>query len=119
MSEHLTAVAIVGIIFGSVVAVIKMISDNRIKNRLIDAGKTGEKIENLNLSADLYSNPINAIKWGLVLLGIGLAFMLGQLFPYRISDSSTFGLMLIFAGIGFLVYYFIAKKVTQQPQQPM
>jgi len=119
MSDQLTGVAIVGIIFGSVVAVIKIVSDNRIKNRLIDGAKAGEKIDNVQLSADFYSNPINAIKWGLVLLGIGLAFMLGQLFPYRISDSSTFGLMLIFGGIAFVVYYFIAKNVTQPRQQQM
>jgi hypothetical protein len=117
MSEEFTAVFIVGIIFGSIVAVIKIISDNRIKNRLIDSAKLGEKIDNLNLTTDLYSNPVNAIKWGLVLLGIGTAFMLGQLFPYRMSDSTTFGLMLIFGGIAFLAYYFIAKNVLRQQQQ--
>ena len=113
MSEHFTAIAILGIIFGSIVAVIKIISDNRIKNRLIDSAKLGEDLEKLNPSADFYSNPVNAIKWGLVLLGVGLAFMLGQLFPYRISDSSTFGLMLIFGGIAFLIYYFVAKNIVQ------
>jgi len=111
MSEGLTGIIIVGIIFGSIVGVIKIISDNRIKNRLIDSGQIEDKLKNLSFATNVYYNPITAIKWGLVLLGIGIAFMLGQLFPWRISEESTFGLMLIFAGIALLIYYFIAKKV--------
>jgi hypothetical protein len=117
MSEEMTAVFIVGIIFGSIIAVIKILSDNRIKNRLIDSAAAGEKMANLNITADHFNNPINAIKWGLVLLGVGSAFMLGQLFPWRMSDSTTFGLMLIFGGAAFLIYYFIAKNIQQHHQQ--
>jgi hypothetical protein len=117
MSEEMTAVFIVGIIFGSIIAAIKILSDNRIKNRLIDSAKTGAKIDNLNVTTDHFSSPINAIKWGLVLLGVGSAFMLGQLFPWRISDSSTVGLMLIFGGIAFLAYYFIAKNIKPHQEQ--
>jgi uncharacterized membrane protein HdeD (DUF308 family) len=117
MSEHFTAIAIIGIIFGSIVGVIKIISDNRIKNRLIDSGKIEDKMKNLSFASNVYHNPISAIKWGLLLLGIGIAFMLGQLFPFHISEESTFGLMLIFGGIALLIYYIVAKKILPGENQ--
>jgi hypothetical protein len=60
--------------------------------------------------------PLNNLKWGMVLLGIGVAWLMRDYGPLRLSDEGTFGLMFIFAGVGFLVYYFIAENRLRQKQ---
>lgn len=109
MSE---AIIIVPAVFLSFVLMIKIISDNRIKKMLIERGKVDENVKFLyqNFGA---RDPLSSVKWGMVLIGIGLAFLLGQLFPYSVSDEAVIGLMFLFAGVGFLVYYFMAKGQAQ------
>jgi hypothetical protein len=109
------AVIIVPAIFLSFVLMIKIISDNRIKKMLIERGKVDENIKFLYQSIAA-RDPLSSVKWGLVLIGIGLAFLLGQLFPYSVSDEAVIGLMFLFAGIGFLVYYFMAKDRRPESQ---
>ena len=102
------------VLFICFVAVIKIISDNRVKKLLIEKGKVDENLKFLHYQTA--RNPLSSVKWGFVLIGIGLAFLLGQLFPYDVSDESIIGLMFLFAGIGFMIYYFMAKNQTQDSE---
>ncbi len=88
--------------------IIKVISDNRVRQRLIEKGEIDEKVKFL-YSDRLQSQNLSSLKWGLVLTGLGLALFIGQLFPHTISEEMTVGSMFIFAGIAFLIYYAIAK----------
>lgn len=112
MSE---AVIIVPAVFLSFVLMIKIISDNRIKKMLIERDKVDENVKFL-YQGFAARDPLSSVKWGLVLIGIGLALMLGQLFPSTFSDEAGVGLMFLFAGIGFLVYYFMAKNKVQNKE---
>ena len=96
------------IVFGYI---IKIISDNRVRNKLIEKGLVNEDVKNLYADR-LADRNLSSLKWGLVLVGIGLAFFIGQMFREEIANEITAGGMFVFAGIGFLVYYFIAKKIT-------
>jgi hypothetical protein len=117
MSEGLTGVLIVFIIFSAAAFVIKVISDNRIRRRIIESGQVDEKVKYLYFRSDRRPfDPLSSVKWGLVLIGIGLALLLGQLFPYEITEGMTFGLMFLFAGIAFLIYYFLQKKKTGEEE---
>jgi hypothetical protein len=114
MSEGLVGIFIVLIIFGTAAFVIKVISDNRIRRRLIEGGQVDEKVKYLyfrpgNGGAD----PLSSVKWGMVLVAIGLALLLGQLFPYDITEMMTIGFMFLFAGLAFLIYYFIQKGKSE------
>lgn len=91
--------------------IIKVISDNRLRQRLIEKGMVDEKSKYLFLNNRQVYN-LSSLKWGLVLVGLGLALFAGQLFPYRNIEEITVGAMFLFAGLGFLVYYFIAKKIS-------
>ena len=97
------------VIFLSFVAIIKILSDNRVRKVLIDKGKVDESVKYLYQNR-VFNHPLSSVKWGLVLIGIGLALFIGQLMPYSVSDEAIVGLMFLFAGIGFLVYYQMAKK---------
>jgi len=99
---------VVGIIFFSIVAIVKIVSDGNIKKRLIDKGLAEEKVRHLFVPAEL--SVLSNLKWGMVLFGIGVAALLSNLLPYRWSDEGTFGLILVFAGLGFLIYYPLAQK---------
>ncbi|MDF1545941.1 MAG: hypothetical protein P1R58_12680 [bacterium] len=107
------------VVFSTIYFVAKLLSDNRIRSKLIDKGEINENLRYLFAvqtgKAKVYSN----LKWGFVLLGIGVAMLLKQIAPFYITDESVFGLMFIFAGVGFLVYYFISKdQFTNGDQRP-
>ena len=119
MSEGIVGIFIVLIIFSSAAYVIKVISDNRIRRRLIDAGQVDEKVQYLYLKSEKgEADPLNSIKWGMVLVAIGLALLIGQILPYDITEAMTIGMMFLFAGIALLIYYFIqrgkSKEVTAE-----
>ncbi len=100
---------IVFIIFFSFVSIIKILSENRTRRMLINKGELNKELLPV-LTGGMGASPLQSMKWGLVLVGIGLALLLGRLFPEDISNDITLAMMFIFAGVGFLVYYFISKK---------
>ncbi len=98
---------IVPAMFLAIVAIVKIVADSRIKTRLIQEGLVDEKVKFLYQTGSERPG-ISSIKWGLVLIGIGAAAMIGFWFPHVISEEGVIGLMCIFAGAGFLIYYFVA-----------
>ena len=114
MDEGLVGVLIVLVIFSTAAFVIKVISDNRIRRRIVESGQVDEKIKFLYFNtAKRQIEPFSSVKWGMVLVAIGLALLLGQMFPYDITETMTIGFMFLFAGIAFLIYYFIQKGKSE------
>ena len=96
---------------GVVAYIVKIISDNRIRRRLIESGQIDEKIKYLYFREPKnVSEPFNSVRWGLVLIALGLAVLIGQLFPPGDKEQMTLCAMFIMAGLAFLVYYFLAKR---------
>ena len=117
MSEGLTGVLIVFIIFSAAAFVIKVISDNRIRRHLIESNQLDEKAKFLFMRAERrILDPLSSVKWGMVLVGIGLALLLSQLFPYDITEGMTLGMVFLFSGLAFLIYYFMQK--SRQDEEP-
>ncbi len=104
---------IVFIIFFSFVSIIKILSENRTRRMLINKGELNKELLPL-LTSGMVSNPMQSMMWGLVLVGIGLALLLGRLLPEDISSEITLALMFLFAGVGFLIYYHLSKKQTEK-----
>ena len=106
-----TAIFVTGFIFLSLSFVIKVISDNRIRRRLIESGKIDEQVQFLYMHPqNQTSSPLSSFKWGLVLVALGLALFVGQFLPYEMEGEGTIGTMFLFSGIAFLIYYFVSKK---------
>jgi len=101
-------IIIVPVIFGVVGWIVKIVTDAATRRRLIDKGLVEEGVK--NLYPKVVSPALTNLKWGLVLLGIGVAAMVSFWFPDVISEEGTLGLMCIFAGVAFLVYYGIASQ---------
>ena len=103
------------IVFTAIVTTIKIIADWRLRTRLIDKGLVDEKVK--FLYADGLGNAMSNLKWGLVLVGIGLAALIGQWFEYYIEPESVIGLIFVFAGLGFLIYYAVASRQIKQDRR--
>lgn len=99
-------------LFGIVAYIIKVISDNRVRNRLIEKGQVDESVKGL-FENNMQQRSLHSVKWGLVLIGIGLALFIGQLFPHEIKEEITIGGMFFLAGVGFLIYYFMVKNMSE------
>ena len=108
---------IVGIVFFSIVSVVKIVTDATTRRRLLEKAESDP-----NAVKSLYMHPelvnLSSIKWGMVLIGIGLAWMISLWMPRYWHEETVFGLMFLLAGIGMLAYYPIAqrkiKKIEQQ-----
>lgn len=100
---------IVGIVFFSLVSVVKIIADHRTRSRLIEKGAVDDRTRWLLAGhSDLVI--LNNLKWGMVLVGIGLASLLSYWLDDYFYKEGALGLIFVFAGLGFLVYYPLAQR---------
>ncbi|MBN2105241.1 hypothetical protein JW835_14485 [bacterium] len=113
--DNYSDVFIVAIVFFSFVGVVKVISDNRIRQKLIDKGELGEKVKYLYSNST--SRTLSSLKWGFVLIGLGLALLIGQLLPVDVQEEVVVGAMFILAGSGLLLFYYIASKLGKKSNQ--
>lgn len=104
------SVFIVGIIFFSIAFVIKILSDNQVRRSVIHKGEI-----DANLKVLFQHDPgPSSLKWGIVLIFIGIAFIISQFIPSYYSDNIVAGLVFILAGVGLLVYYLFASKLVKK-----
>lgn len=104
------------IIFPTMYFIIKACLDYGTRKKLIEKGLVGEDIKYL------YGNHIerflpSSLKWGIVLILIGVAAVVLKLLPGYISAEVAFGVMLIAAGVGMLLFYGIASKKAKEAKR--
>ena len=119
---ELVPMVVVTVIFGTLVLIIKILSDNRIRKSLIESGQLDEKAKYLFLRAERRPvDSLSSVKWGMVLVGIGLALLIGQFVNQYMyfgdAEGLTFGMMFLFAGIAFLIYYNLKKKAGDKSDE--
>lgn len=105
MNELIGTVLPMLVVFSTIYLVIKLIMDYTTRNKLIEKGVSGDDVKTLLQTTARQSGP-SSLKWGLVLLLVGLALVAIRLFE-DITDEAAFGMTLIAAGAGLLIYYFI------------
>jgi hypothetical protein len=59
---------------------------------------------------------ISNLKWSLILIGIGLPMALSYFFE-SLRVEAILGLMLLFAGLGLFLYFFLAKRMLDQMRE--
>ncbi len=93
--------------FFGICFVAKALLDYFTRRRLIDKGLVDKNVRHLFK----YGSPsLSSLKWGMVLVGIGAAVIIGRLAPYRWSDEATISGMFILAGLALIIFYLIAPK---------
>jgi hypothetical protein len=94
--------------------IVKMLSDNRTRRKLIEKGLVDEKVKYLFMDKPK-EYVSSSLKWGMVLIAIGLAVFVGQIAPKELVEEVTIGAMFVFGGIALVIYYAIAsKKINEQ-----
>ncbi len=89
--------------------VVKVITDNRVRQKLIDKGLVDEKAKYLFVK-NTEMQPMASLKWGIVLIAVGVALFINSAFPLLMEGPASFGLVSLLGGLAFVVYYFIAKN---------
>ncbi len=114
MSENLVPIIIVPTIFFCIVAIVKIVSDNVVRRKLIEKGMVNADVK--YLFANTMNGTPTSLKWGMVLIAVGAAVLVGQLVPFSISEEVTISAMLIMAGLALIVYYFIASRLSKKSE---
>ena len=96
--------------FICIVMAIKIIVETRLRARLAETNASEDLIKSM-LVADEQSRRLSALKWGLVLTLIGLAFGLISAMKLDSQDPGTWGLLIAAAGVGMLAYHGLANRV--------
>src|SRR5256885_15987234 len=96
----------------TLVGLAKVISDVRIRRRLIDAGAAPELARVIAGAPKEDPGLYSTLKWGMVLGAVGLGLILIQFLPYRSGEPIVLGVILVFAAVGLLTYYASARRLT-------
>lgn len=107
--EDILAVSIPIVGFICLVVIIRMLGEQRLKHRLIEMHASAELVKALT-DAELRLREHNALKWGLLLLLLSLAFLLIELCNLTAGDPAAFGLLLGATGLALLCVHFQRKK---------
>jgi len=101
--------------FLMIFAIIKILSDNKVRQRLIERGQIDENVKQL-FAPQTEAQHLTNLKWGMVSLAIGLALLVDSFFD-SLSDAAKVGIVLIFVGVAFLIYYQKAKQYIEKNEQ--
>jgi hypothetical protein len=96
-------------LFLCIAASIKFIVDARLRRRIAETNPSEELMKAM-LQADEHARRTNALKWGLVLTVVGLAFGLIDGLGLDGGDPATFGLLIGAAGVAMLGFHALSRR---------
>jgi hypothetical protein len=101
----------IGAILGSIV-----LTRHKERMSMIEKGLKAEDIKSLYARQAFAVNPLSSLKWGIVLVCVGVAILTGMwLHNTLMFDEGVFpGVIATGGGIGLVLFYIIANKKTQQ-----
>jgi hypothetical protein len=91
--------------------------------KLIDKGLTSDEVREYykGFNARSGPNPYSALKWGILFTMVGLGIFIGILLEAAgFTDSLVPVMILLFAGLGFLIYYGVlsSKRKKENENKP-
>jgi hypothetical protein len=108
------AVLVVASVFGSIVVVVGayILTRHRERVLMIEKGLKAEDIRVLYERQAFRVNPLTSLKWGFVLVGVGLAVLVAIMADrwYDMQEGIYFSMIALFAGLGLLLFYRVASK---------
>ena len=103
------AVFIPMVLFVCIVVAIKIVVESRLRRRLAET-HASEDLVRAMLLADEQNRRLSALKWGMVMVLVGVSFGLIDVLDLRADDAATFGLLIGAAGLGMLGYHLIGQR---------
>jgi hypothetical protein len=82
---------------------------------MIQKGMEAEDIKSLYARAAWHISPLASLKWGMVLIGVGVAVLVGMWLrdAYMVGEGVYPGLIALLGGLGLIVFYFIARRKAE------
>jgi len=97
------------------VLIIWIITRHRERVSMIEKGLTSEEIKAM-YHREIKRDPLASLKWGLMAVLAGAAILVGNYLhvQFNVDEGAIFGLVLLFVGIGLVLFYSIASKKLNQ-----
>ncbi len=112
MTEDLVPLTFFIIVF----LIVKLVYDYKLRRLALEKGLVDQNLK--FLFEDRFEGRVPAaLKWGFVLVGIGLAIVIGRMFPYEMVEQVTVGCIFLFAGLGLVLYYFVANRLLEKKKE--
>ena len=111
--EILVPIVVVPTIFLAFFYIIKTISDNNLRRKIVDKGLLDENVRHLFPAEKSESSFPASLKWGMVLVAIGAAMLIGQLVPYAKEEEATIISMFILSGLALIVFYLLENRMSK------
>ncbi len=97
------------VLFICIAYAVKVIMDGRVRQRLAQSGASEDLVRTM-LMADEQNRKVSSLKWGLVLVLVGVAFGIIDIFNLDAGDPATFGIVIGAAGLGMLGFHALANR---------
>jgi hypothetical protein len=116
MQGTILYIGLTGLILFFLGYIITTVSNNHTRRSLIRDGGNAEAINSVNTSGDPMG--LKALKWGLVLVSLGVAMVLIAIFGLTADNPVTYALLFIAGGAGLLVFYYLRNKLGDEHDAP-
>lgn len=89
---------------------------HRERMALIEKGAGADVVRSLYQKQTYGGEPLGSLKWGMILLGVGLGALVGVWLNeyYLMEDGVIPGMIILFAGLALVLFYFIAARKVRQ-----
>lgn len=110
LQQLLLPLFILGSLGTSVYFVTKLLTEYILKKKMIEKGFVNDETQAI-FKRNLQDNRYSSLKWGLIVFFAGLSFIIMEYLPVTPESPLPYGLFMISVSLGFLIYYFIVRKV--------
>ncbi|EIL93508.1 MULTISPECIES: DUF6249 domain-containing protein [Rhodanobacter] len=99
------------VLFVCIVYAIKVVVDARVRSRMIGAGGSEELVKSILLDEEQRRRH-SSLRWGIVLLSVGVGFGLIQWFGWQEVTPGLIAVLALATGAGNLAFFAISRKVS-------
>lgn len=100
--------------FALVAYISKLIADTRVRRKAMEAHTSAETAEAILHRRGAAPSTQSALKWGLVVLSLGAAVLLLDLFAVGFESPLAYGVMLLATGGALLSYYLVEHDAEEE-----
>jgi hypothetical protein len=91
-----------------IVVIVRVVVDARLRRRLAET-HASESLVIALLQSDEVNRRKSSLKWGVVVLSLGVGCVIIDLLGLGVEDPSSFGLLFVAIGVGMVVHYRIDR----------
>jgi hypothetical protein len=89
-----------------------ILTRHRERMTMIEKGMSAEDVKSIYMRGVRVYNPRTPLMWGILFTAVGLGALIGAALVdwYHFDDGIVVGMMVLFGGIGLIIYYAVAGK---------